>query len=98
MDYVDVSKEIKKGFKKGKGPANLTYLYAKVGQIPEELLKVVGVEKGLLAERCGAVVGEFKEFRLEKRNIKAIKDKTEAIKFSSEEEWRVFRRVSEILT
>ena len=45
LEYVDMTKKIKKGISKSKGPSLLTYLFNNTIELPPDILKFVGVQR-----------------------------------------------------
>ena len=45
LEYVDLTKKIRRGINKEKGPPLLTYLFNNTIELPPEVLKLVGVNR-----------------------------------------------------
>jgi hypothetical protein len=84
LDYVDISKVVKKGIDFWEPLPLLAYLFDSVNCLPEAVLAYLNLDKNLI-QNVQLLTNSFKEFRQQKNIIKAIKFKAEIIKVSEDE-------------
>jgi hypothetical protein len=75
LDYIDISKKILRDASRADEASTFFYLYDNPDAIPETVLKMVEVHRDLLQSKLTFLLGEFKQFRHEKRIVKSIKFK-----------------------
>jgi hypothetical protein len=79
LEYVDITKNIEKEMNQPNEASTLCYLLDYSDDIPDSLLKTLGLKKALVKTKTRKIIKEFKEFRNEKRIVKSIKFKTEIL-------------------
>jgi Leucine-rich repeat (LRR) protein len=93
LEYVDISKKIRKAVSFAKDPSTLVYLFDSLAEIPAEVLTKIDVNKEVLDGGVERLVEEFREFRLEKSLIKTIKFKAEIINTYDYDQLRTFYKI-----
>jgi hypothetical protein len=74
----------------------LAYLFEDAASVPRSILKLLGLDENLLAEKENMLLREFENYRQEKNIIETIKYKAEIIK-ANKEEWMVLEKAVRVL-